>query len=292
MLNTKHLIKRHFATSTPAKVTPKITQLLINGKFVNSVSGKTFDTFNPATEEKIISVQEADRADVDIAVKAARKAFDEGVWRRMDARERGNIMLRFADLIEKHTDELAALEALDNGKPAKIAKIADIPLVVNTIRYYAGWADKIHGKTLPISGPHFAYLREEPVGVVGQIIPWNFPAAMLAWKIGPALATGCTTVVKTAEQTPLSALRIGELALEAGLPEGVLNILSGYGPTAGQALAQHPLIDKVAFTGSTEVGYEIMKTAHKNNLKRITLELGGKSANIVMDDADIDQAIA
>lgn len=225
-------------------------------------------------------------------MKAARKAFDEGVWRRMDARERGNIMLRFADLIEKHTDELAALEALDNGKPAKIAKIADIPLVVNTIRYYAGWADKIHGKTLPISGPHFAYLREEPVGVVGQIIPWNFPAAMLAWKIGPALATGCTTVVKTAEQTPLSALRIGELALEAGLPEGVLNILSGYGPTAGQALAQHPLIDKVAFTGSTEVGYEIMKTAHKNNLKRITLELGGKSANIVMDDADIDQAIA
>lgn len=210
----------------------------------------------------------------------------------MDARERGNIMLRLADLIEKHTDELAALEALDNGKPAKIAKIADIPLVVNTIRYYAGWADKIHGKTLPISGPHFAYLREEPVGVVGQIIPWNFPAAMLAWKIGPALATGCTTVVKTAEQTPLSALRIGELALEAGLPEGVLNILSGYGPTAGQALAQHPLIDKVAFTGSTEVGYEIMKTAHKNNLKRITLELGGKSANIVMDDADIDQAIA
>lgn len=192
-------MKRSFATATPSKVTPKLTQLLINGKFVNSVSGKTFDTFNPATEEKIISVQEADKADVDIAVKAARKAFDTGVWRRMDARERGNIMLRFADLIEKHTDELAALEALDNGKPASIAKIADIPLVYNTIRYYAGWADKIHGKTLPISGPHFAYLREEPVGVVGQIIPWNFPAAMLAWKIGPALATGCTTVVKTAE---------------------------------------------------------------------------------------------
>ena len=288
---SKNLVKRSFGHHAPPKVQPKQTQLLINGKFVNSVSGKTFDTFNPATEEKITSVQEADRADVDLAVKAARKAFDEGPWRRMDAAERGKIMYRLADLIEKNGDEIAALEALDNGKPSKIARIADVPLVVNTLRYYAGWADKIHGKTLPIAGPHFAYLREEPVGVVGQIIPWNFPAAMLAWKIGPALATGCTTVVKTAEQTPLSALRIGELALEAGLPAGVLNILSGYGPTAGQALAQHALVDKVAFTGSTEVGYEIMKTAHKNNLKRITLELGGKSANIVMDDADIDLAI-
>ena len=287
---SKNLLKRSFA-HTPKRVTPKQTQLLIDGKFVNSVSGKTFDTFNPATEEKIASVQEADRADVDIAVKAARKAFDEGPWRRMNPSERGQIMYRLADLIDKHGDELAALEALDNGKPAKIARIADIPLVANTIRYYAGWTDKIHGKTLPINGPYFAYTREEPVGVVGQIIPWNFPAAMLAWKIGPALATGCTTVVKTAEQTPLSALRIGELALEAGLPAGVLNILSGYGPSAGQALAQHELVDKIAFTGSTEIGYEIMKTSHKHNLKRITLELGGKSANIVMDDADIDLAI-
>lgn len=270
---------------------PRVTQLLIDGKFVNSTSGKTFDTFNPATEEKITSVQEADRADVDKAVKAARKAFDQGPWRRMAASERGRIMYKYADLIEKNFDELCALEALDNGKPFTMAKAADLALVVKTIRYYAGWTDKIHGDTIPIGGPHFCYTRQEPVGVVGQIIPWNFPALMLAWKLGPALATGCTTVVKTAEQTPLTALRMGELAMEAGFPEGVINILSGYGPTAGQALAQHAMVDKIAFTGSTEVGYEIMRTAHKNNLKRITLELGGKSANIIMDDADIDLAI-
>jgi aldehyde dehydrogenase (NAD+) len=196
---SKTLAMRSFGHHVPKKIQPKQTQLLIDGKFVNSISGKTFDTFNPATEEKITSVQEADRADVDVAVKAARKAFDEGPWRRMDPAERGKIMHRLADLIDKHGDEIAALEALDNGKPAKIARIADVPLTSNSIRYYAGWCDKIHGKTLPISGPHFAYLREEPVGVVGQIIPWNFPAAMMAWKIGPALATGCTTIVKTAE---------------------------------------------------------------------------------------------
>lgn len=225
------------------------------------------------------------------AVRAARKAFDHGPWRRMPAAERGRLMYKLADLIEKNFDEISALESLDNGKPFTMSKAADIALVVKTIRYYAGWADKIHGATIPIGSPHFAYTKEEPVGVVGQIIPWNFPALMLAWKLGPVLATGCTTVVKTAEQTPLTALRIGELIMEAGFPEGVVNILSGYGPTAGQALAQHNLVDKIAFTGSTEVGYEIMRTAHKNNLKRITLELGGKSANIIMDDADIDLAI-
>lgn len=286
---SKNLARRFF--TNPGQVRPRQTQLLIDGKFVNSVSGKTFDTFNPATEEKITSVQEADIADVEKAVRAARKAFDEGPWRRMPASERGRLMYRLADLVEKHQDEIAALEALDNGKTFAFAKAADIALVIKTLRYYAGWADKIHGSTIPITGPFFAYTKEEPVGVVGQIIPWNFPALMLAWKLGPALATGCTTVVKTAEQTPLTALRIGELILEAGFPEGVVNILSGYGPTAGAALAQHPLVDKVAFTGSTEVGYEIMRTAHKHNLKRVTLELGGKSANIVMDDADIDLAI-
>ena len=286
----KNIIKRHF--TNPSQVRPRQTQLLIDGKFVNSISGKTFDTFNPATEEKIISVQEADRADVDKAVQAARKAFDHGPWRRMSAYDRGRLMFRLADLIEKNFDEIAALEALDNGKPFSFAKAADIALVVKTIRYYAGWADKIHGATIPIGGPFLAYTKEEPVGVVGQIIPWNFPALMLAWKLGPALATGCTTVVKTAEQTPLTALRIGELIMEAGFPEGVVNILSGYGPSAGAALAQHHLVDKVAFTGSTEVGYEIMRTAHKNNLKRVTLELGGKSANIIMDDADLDLAVA
>lgn len=286
----KNLLKRSFGN--PAQVRPRQTQLLIDGKFVNSVSGKTFDTFNPATEEKIIAVQEADKADVDKAVKAARKAFDHGPWRRMPASERGRLMYRLADLVEKNFDEIAALEALDNGKPFTFAKAADIALVVKTLRYYAGWTDKIHGSTIPISGPYFAYTKEEPVGVVGQVIPWNFPALMLAWKLGPALATGCTTVVKTAEQTPLTALRIGELIMEAGFPEGVVNILSGYGPTAGAALVQHPHVDKVAFTGSTEVGYEIMRNAHKHNLKRVTLELGGKSANIIMDDADIDLAIA
>ena len=285
----KNLLKRSFGT--PSQVRPRQTQLLIDGKFVNSQSGKTFDTFNPATEEKIVSVQEADKQDVDRAVKAARKAFDHGPWRRMAASERGRLMYKLGDLIEKNFDEIAALEALDNGKPYSLAKGADIALVLKTIRYYAGWADKIHGATIPIAGPYLSYTKEEPVGVVGQIIPWNFPALMLAWKLGPALATGCTTVVKTAEQTPLTALRIGELIMEAGFPEGVVNILSGYGPTAGAALAQHPLVDKVAFTGSTEVGYEIMKTAHKHNLKRVTLELGGKSANIIMDDADIDLAI-
>ena len=200
-------------------------------------------------------------------------------------------MYKFADLIEKNVDELAALEALDNGKPVAIAKAADMHLVIKTIRYYAGWADKIQGKTIPIDGPYFCYTREEPVGVCAQIIPWNFPALMAAWKLGPALATGCTVVLKPAEQTPLTALRLGELIMEAGFPEGVVNILPGFGPSAGVALAQHALVDKVAFTGSTEVGYEIMRTAHKNNLKRITLELGGKSANIILDDADIDLAI-
>jgi aldehyde dehydrogenase (NAD+) len=291
MLYAKTLAKRGFGSFNPAQVKPKVTQLLIDGKFVNSQSGKTFDTFNPATEEKITAVQEADVADVEKAVAAARRAFDKGPWRRMAASERGRLMYKLADLIEKNFDELCALEALDNGKPLTMARAGDLTLVLKTIRYYAGWADKIHGSTVPISSAHMAYTREEPVGVVGQIIPWNFPALMLAWKLGPVLATGCTTVVKTAEQTPLTALRIGELVMEAGFPEGVVNILSGYGPTAGRALAQHKDVDKIAFTGSTEVGYEIMRTAHKHNLKRITLELGGKSANIVMDDADIDLAI-
>jgi aldehyde dehydrogenase (NAD+) len=229
---------------------------------------------------------------VEKAVKAARKAFDEGPWRRMPAVERGNLMYKLADLMEKHADELAALESLDNGKALSYSKAADIPLAIKCIRYYAGWADKISGKTLPHSGPYNLYTREEAVGVAAQIIPWNFPLLMAAWKLGPVLATGCTTILKPAEQTPLTALRLGELIMEAGFPNGVVNILPGYGPSAGQALAQHHLVDKVAFTGSTEVGYEIMRTAHKNNLKRITLELGGKSANIIMDDADLDQAVA
>jgi aldehyde dehydrogenase (NAD+) len=208
----------------------------------------------------------------------------------MSAYERGRLMYKLADLMEKNFDELAALESLNNGKTFSFSKAADMTLAVKTIRYYAGWCDKIHGQTIPIGGPFTCYTREEPVGVAAQIIPWNFPILMQAWKLGPALAAGCVVVLKPAEQTPLTALRIGELAMEAGFPEGVISILPGFGST-GAALSQHHLVDKVAFTGSTEIGYEIMRSAHKKNLKRITLELGGKSANIIMDDADIDLAI-
>jgi len=267
------------------------TKLLINNQWVNSVSGKTFPTINPSTGEVITQVAESDAADVDKAVAAARAAFDKGAWKKMSASQRGVLMNKLADLIEKNADELAQLEALDNGKPYAVAKAADVPLTVACYRYYAGWADKNQGKTIPVNGNYFCYTKHEPVGVVGQIIPWNFPMLMQAWKLGPALATGCTVVLKPAEQTPLTALRIGELMLEAGFPPGVVNILPGYGPTAGAAIARHMDVDKVAFTGSTEVGHLIMKAAAETNLKRVTLELGGKSPNIVFADADMDQAI-
>src|SRR5437016_7648507 len=279
------------ATMQPnVKIGP--TKLLINGKWVDSVSGKTFPTINPSTGEVITQVAEADAPDVDKAVAAARGAFDKGPWRKnMSSADRGVLMNRLADLIEKHADELAELEALANGKPAHVARAADLPLTIACYRYYAGWADKNHGKTIPVSGNYFCYTKHEPVGVVGQIIPWNFPLLMQAWKLGPALATGNTVVMKPAEQTPLTALRVGELILEAGFPAGVVNILPGYGPTAGGAIARHADVDKVAFTGSTEVGHLIMEAAAQTNLKRVTLELGGKSPNIVFADADMDQAI-
>src|SRR6267378_1836575 len=242
------------------------TKLLINGKWVDSASGRTFPTINPSTGEVITQVAEADAADVDKAVAAARAAFDKGPWRKMSAAERGVLMNKLADLIEKHADELAQLEALDNGKPYHVARAADLPLTIACYRYYAGWADKNHGKTIPVSGNYFTYTKHEPVGVVGQIIPWNFPLLMQAWKLGPALATGCTVVMKPAEQTPLTALRVGELMLEAGFPEGVVNLLRGYGPTAGAAIARHMDVDKVAFTGSTEVGHLIMRGAADPNM--------------------------
>jgi aldehyde dehydrogenase (NAD+) len=268
------------------------TKILVNNQWLDSVSGKTFESINPATGEVLARVAEADAADVDLAVKAARKAFhSKAPWRRMSAAERGKLINRLADLIEKHQDELATLESLDNGKPKHVAMAADLPLTIACYRYYAGWADKIQGKTIPVSGDYFCYTRHEPVGVVGQIIPWNFPLLMQAWKLGPALAAGNTVILKVAEQTPLTALRVGELLLEAGFPEGVVNILPGYGPTAGAALARHMDVDKIAFTGSTEVGHLIMKNAAETNLKRVTLELGGKSPNIVFADADMDQAI-
>jgi aldehyde dehydrogenase (NAD+) len=258
---------------------------------VESESGRTFPTFNPATGEEIAQVAEADAANVDKAVKAARHAFEQGQWRKTFASERGRLLHRLADLVERNADELARLETLDNGMPLTIARWVAVPLTIAVYRYYAGWADKNQGKTIPINGDYFCYTRHEPVGVVWQIIPWNFPLLMQAWKLGPALATGNTIVLKPAEQTPLTALRVDELIVEAGFPAGVVNILPGYGPTAGGAIATHMDIDKVAFTGSTEVGRLIMEAAARSNLKRVSLELGGKSPNVVFADADMDQAI-
>jgi aldehyde dehydrogenase (NAD+) len=276
---------------TRDKVNIKPGKLFVNGKWVDSISGKTFDTLNPATEEILTSVAEGDNVDIDLAVAAARKAFEDGPWRKMDARDRGRILFKITDLVEKNKDELAWLDTLDNGKPISETTNADLPLVIDCLLYYAGWADKIHGETIPVRGGFFNYTTREPVGVVGQIIPWNFPLLMAAWKIAPALACGNTIVLKPAEQTPLSALRLGEICQEAGLPDGVLNIVPGYGPTAGAALSEHMDVDKIAFTGEYTTGQIIMQAASKN-LKRISLELGGKSPNIVFADSDIDSAVA
>lgn len=265
-------------------------QLLIDGKFVPAQSGKTFPTLNPATGQVICQVAEADRGDVDLAVKAARKALD-GPWGRMNASDRARLMHKLADAIESRMEELATLETLDNGKPIGDSLAADLPLTIKCYRYYAGWADKIQGKTIPVDGTYFCYTRHEPVGVVGQIIPWNFPLLMQAWKWGPALACGNTIVLKPAEQTPLTALRVGQLAMEVGFPPGVINIVPGYGPTAGAAVSGHMDIDKVAFTGETSTGKLILEAAARSNLKRVTLELGGKSPNIVFADADMDAAV-
>lgn len=270
-------------------------KMLIDGKWVEAASGKTFPTYNPATAEVLAEVAEGDHEDINRAVRAARKAFDEGPWPKMTPSERGRLVWKLADLIEEHLEEFAELETLDNGKPLTVSRVADVPLAADLFRYMAGWATKIEGNTIPISVPYapgsryLAYTLREPVGVVGQIIPWNFPLLMAAWKLGPALATGCTVVLKPAEQTPLSALRLGELIMEAGFPEGVVNIVPGYGETAGAALAAHPDVDKVAFTGSTEVGKLIVQAA-AGNLKKVSLELGGKSPNIVFKDADLEMA--
>ena len=270
-------------------------RLLIDGEWVEAASGETFATFNPATEETLAEVAYGRAEDIERAVRAARRAFaDDSPWRRMNASDRGRLIWRIADLIEEHGDELAMLETLDNGKPYGVARVADVPLSADLFRYMAGWPTKIEGNTVPISalpapGEYLAYTLREPVGVVGQIIPWNFPLLMAAWKLGPALACGCTVVLKPAEQTPLSALRLGELLLEAGLPAGVVNIVTGFGD-AGAALAAHHDVDKVAFTGSTEVGRLIVQAA-AGNLKKVSLELGGKSPNVVYADADLEAAI-
>jgi aldehyde dehydrogenase (NAD+) len=279
--------------SEPAhRASPEVhqTKMLIDGEWVDAASGRRFETINPATGTVIAEVAEGDKADVDRAVHAARRAFDRGPWSKMNARERGRLLYKLADLIEEHIDELAALETLDNGKPIRDSRNIDLPLAIETYRYYAGWADKIEGCTIPVSGPYFTYTRHEPIGVCGQIIAWNFPLLLQAWKWAPALAAGCTSVLKPAEQTPLSALRVGELALEAGFPPGVVNIVPGYGDV-GAAIAEHPTIDMVAFTGSNDTGKLVMQAAARSNLKRVLLELGGKSPNIVLDDADMDAAV-
>src|SRR5579863_5346497 len=274
--------------------TPK--KMLINGKWVAAASGKTFEVTNPATGQVIGHVAEGDKADIDAAVQAARKALESGAWATMTPSERGKIIWRIGDLISQHRDELAEIESLDNGKPMTIAKAADVPLAADIFQYMAGWCTKIEGKTIPLSVlytpgvQYHSYTRPEPIGVVGQIIPWNFPLLMAAWKLAPALATGCTVVLKVAEETPLSALRLGEIMQEAGLPPGVVNIVTGFGETAGAALAAHPGVDKVAFTGSTEVGKLIVQAAARD-LKHVSLELGGKSPNIILEDADLDVAI-
>ena len=269
---------------------PQKYQLFIDGQWVDAESGKTFTTPNPATGEALAEVAEADKADIDKAVKAARRAF-EGKWSKLSARDRGRLLYKLSQLLEQHSGELAAIETADNGKPIKESLYVDLPQVVENFEYFAGWPTKMEGETIPVPGRMFNYTLREPVGVCGQIIPWNFPLLMAAWKLAPALAAGNTVVLKPAEQTPVGAMELGKLIQEAGFPEGVVNIVPGYGETAGAALASHPGIDKVAFTGSTEVGKLIAKAAAEN-LTKVSLELGGKAPNIVFADSNIDQAVA
>jgi acyl-CoA reductase-like NAD-dependent aldehyde dehydrogenase len=265
-------------------------KLFIDGQWVDAQSGKTFTTPNPATGETLAEVAEADKADIDKAVAAARRAFD-GKWSKMSARDRGRLLYKLSQLIEQHAAELAAIETADNGKPIKESLYVDLPQVVENFEYFAGWSTKIEGETIPVPGRMFNYTLREPLGVCGQIIPWNFPLLMAAWKLAPALAAGNTVVLKPAEQTPVGAMELGKLIQEAGFPEGVVNIVPGYGETAGAALAAHPGIDKIAFTGSTEVGKLIAKSAAEN-LTKVSLELGGKAPNIVFADSDLEQAVA
>ncbi|EDW14503.2 aldehyde dehydrogenase X, mitochondrial [Drosophila mojavensis] len=269
---------------------PKYTKLFINNEFVDAVSGKTFATQNPATGKEIVQVAEGDKADVDLAVAAAKKAFHRGsAWRQMSPLQRTNLMNKLCELMERDKHFLASIETQDNGKPFAEA-LFDVTISIMTLQYYAGWTDKFFGDTIPAGG-FIAMTRKEPVGVVGQIIPWNYPLLMLAWKWGPALAVGCTIVMKPAEQTPLTALHMAALAKEAGFPAGVINVINGFGPTAGAAISEHPDIAKVAFTGSVDIGRIVMQAAAKSNLKRVSLELGGKSPVVVFEDADIDYAV-
>ncbi|KAG8947137.1 aldehyde dehydrogenase (NAD(P)(+)) ald5 [Tulasnella sp. 424] len=267
------------------------TGLFINGQFVDGVDGKTIDVVNPVDGKVFVKVSEAGAKDVDKAVEAAHKAFKTSWGLKVPGSQRGKLLMKLADLMEQNIDELAALETLDNGKAFATAKSFDVQASADTIRYYGGWCDKHHGKTIEVDEHKLAYTRNEPFGVVGQIIPWNFPLLMFAWKLGPALATGNAIVLKPSEFTPLTAIRMAHLVQEAGFPPGVVNIVTGYGATAGSAISSHMMIDKVAFTGSTLVGRTVLKAAADSNLKNVTLELGGKSPNIIFDDADLEQAV-
>lgn len=268
-------------------------KLFIDGQWVNAVSGETLDVVNPANGRVCTQVPAGEKADVDLAVQAARRAFEEGEWAEMSPSTRGKLLWRLGDLVEEYADELAQIEALDNGKPVNDARWGDVAFSYELLRYMAGWSTKINGQTIPLSSgaPFHAYTLRTPVGVCGQIVPWNFSLMMAVWKVAPALAAGCTIVLKPAEQTPLTALRLAELVKEAGFPDGVFNVVTGNGETAGAALAEHPDVDKVAFTGSTEVGKKILAAAG-TNLKKVSLELGGKSPMIVYGDADIDKAVS
>jgi phenylacetaldehyde dehydrogenase len=288
-------------TTAPVQLDANVTEflrtprkMLIGGKWVEAASGKTFDTYDPSTGEVLARVAEADREDVNRAVQAARCAFESGPWPKMSPAKRARLLWNLSELMERHKEELAELETLDNGKPIFFSRLVDVPQAAEMFQYFSGWATKIEGKTIPISSPlgqFFTYTLRQPVGVAALIIPWNFPLIMASWKLAPALAAGCTVVLKPAEQTPLSALRLGELMMEAGFPDGVVNIVPGFGETAGAALAAHPDVDKIAFTGSTEVGRLIAQAA-TGNLKKVSLELGGKSPNVVFADADVNAAVA
>ncbi|KAK2704043.1 aldehyde dehydrogenase 1A1-like [Artemia franciscana] len=270
----------------------KYTEIFINNKFVKSIDGKVFSVIDSANEQKICDVQEGDEADINLAVEAAKNAFRFGSpWRTMDASKRGSLMYKLVELASRDKDYLARLETLHNGKPLAESQ-ADVEFSIGCLRHYAGWADKIHGSVIPSDGPHMTITRKEPVGVVGQIIPWNYPLLMTAWKWGPALATGCTIVMKPSVNTPLTTLHMAALSKEAGFPDGVINIVPGRGSTAGNALSKHMDVNKIAFTGSTAIGKKIMKVAAETNLKRVSLELGGKSPLIILPDADIDEAVS
>lgn len=276
--------------ATAVKIEPKPGRLFIGGKWVESASGKTYATINPATAEPITQIADGNAQDADAAVKAARLAFDSAPWAEMSASDRGKILWKIGDLIDKYNEELGTLETIDNGKPIFESCQVDMPMVAEVFRYFAGWATKIHGETAPVRGPFLHYTLREPIGVVAAIVPWNFPLLLASWKVAPALAAANTVVLKPAPWTPLTALRLGEICQEAGLPDGVLNIVTGSSDELGRALVRHPGVSKIAFTGSTMTGQEIARVS-ADSLKHVTLELGGKSPNIVLADADLDGAV-